>query len=162
MPGRARHDEQEVSMILIALALQAAAPSPEAVDLGTRLARAGSIMSLLPLVAKKETEEVIAAHPELSVAEKQKLRDVAATTFAAGTTRIAAAFGQAYAKRLGVAELRTLVAQAESPAQRRLRAIQPSAMAEAITAVGTLDFKKDVTSAFCRDTGKLCPASPTK
>jgi hypothetical protein len=114
-------------------------------------------MSLLPLIAKKDTEEMVAAHPELTAAEKQRLRDTAARTFAAGADRIAAAFGQSYAKRLDIASLRALVAQAESPEQQRLRAVQPQVMAEAIASVGELDFKKDVTAAFCRDTGKLCP-----
>ena len=148
-------------MILAALALAQAAtavPSAEALDLGTRLARAGSIMSLLPLVAQKDTEEMVAAHPELTAAEKEKLRAAAATTLQAGMTRIATAFGTAYAKRLDVAQLRALVAQAESPEQQRLRAVQPQVMAEALGAIGTMDFKKDVTAAFCRDTGKLCPA----
>ncbi|MGJ3629352.1 hypothetical protein AB5I41_25370 [Sphingomonas sp. MMS24-JH45] len=109
-------------MILAAIALaQAAVPSAEAVALGTRLARAGSIMSLLPLIAKKDTEEMVAAHPELAPEEKQKLRDTAARTFAAGTTRIAAVFGRAYAARLDVAALRALVKQAESPEQQRTR-----------------------------------------
>ena len=145
-------------MILATLALAQAVvtPSAEAVDLGTRLARAGSIMSLLPLIAKKDTEELVAAHPELTPEEKGKLRDTAARTFAAGTDRIAAAFGRSYATRLDVASLRALVAQAESPEQQRLRAVQPQVMAEAIAAVGELDFRKDVTAAFCRDTGKLC------
>lgn len=147
-------------MILAAVALAqatTAAPSAEAVALGTRLARAGSIMSLLPLIARKDIEEIVAAHPELTAAEKQRLRNTAARTFAAGADRIAAAFGQPYAKRLDIASLRALVAQAESPEQQRLRAVQPQVMAEAIASVGELDFKKDVTAAFCRDTGKLCP-----
>lgn len=144
-------------MILLALALaQAAAPAAEATALGARLARSGSIMALLPMIAQKDTEELVAAHPELSAAEQQKLRDTAKATFEAGMTRIETAFGAAYAKRFTVAELRELVALAENPAQRRLRQAQPAVMAEAIGSLGTLDLKADVAAAFCRDTGKLC------
>ena len=52
----------------------------------------------------------------------------------------------------------SIIPGVKSPEQQRLRTIQPSVMAEGIAAVGTLDFKKDVTTAFCRETGKLCPA----
>lgn len=133
-----------------------AAPSAEAEALGVRLARGGSVMALLPLVGAKESEELVAAHPELSPGEKQALREAGRRTLAAGMTRIENAFGRAYARRLSLDELRTLVAQVESPAQVRLRAIQPTAMAEALAAIGTLDFKGDTRAAFCRDTGKLC------
>lgn len=151
-------------MIAIALALlqaqvpavPAGAPSPAAEALGVRLARAGSMMSLLPLVAQKDTEALIEAHPDLSPAERQALRDTARRTLDAGMTRIATAFGRAYARRLPLADLEALVAQAESPVQGRLRAIQPGAMAEALATLGTLDFRKDTAAAFCHDTGKLC------
>lgn len=153
-------------MMLLALLLaQAAAGVPTkgaatipagAAALGARLARSGSIMALLPLVAQKDTEELVAAHPELSAQEKQKLRDTARATLAQGMKRIEMAFGAAYAKRFTVAELTRLVVQAEAPEQRRLRAAQPAVMAEAIGSLGSLDLKRDVAAAFCRETGKLC------
>ena len=133
-----------------------AAPSPEAEALAVRVARAGSIMALLPLVAQKDTDALVADHPDLSAAEKTRLRATADTTFKAGIARIETAFGRAYAKRFSIPELRVLVAQLESPEQRRLRALQPPVMAEALSAIGELDFKKDTLAAFCRDTGKLC------
>lgn len=129
------------------------APSPAAVVMGARLARAGSIMALLPLVAAKDTDDLVAAHPNLSSAERAWLRATAHTTLAAGMARIETAFGTAYAKRLTLDELTA----AERPEQQRLRAVQPAVMAEAIASLGALDFKKDVAAAFCRDTGKLCP-----
>lgn len=133
-----------------------AAPSAEAEALAVRVARAGSIMALLPLVAKKDTDALVADHPELSAAEKQRLRATADATFKAGVARIETAFGRAYARRFSVPELRVLVTQLESPEQRRLRALQPPVMAEALSALGEVDLKKDTLAAFCRDTGKLC------
>ncbi|QNE32555.1 hypothetical protein F1C10_11765 [Sphingomonas sp. NBWT7] len=132
------------------------APSPAAAAMGERLARSGSIMALLPLVAAKDTDDLVAAHPDLSPAEQARLRATARTTLAAGMARIETAFGTAYAKRLTLGELTALVAAAERLEQQRLRAVQPMVMAEAIAALGALDFKKDVAAAFCRDTGKLC------
>lgn len=137
-----------------------AAPSAEAQALAVRVARAGSIMALLPLVAQKDTDALVADHPELSAGEKQKLRATAQATFDAGVARIESAFGRAYARRFTVPELRVLVTQLESPEQRRLRALQPPVMAEALSALGEVDLKKDTLAAFCRDTGKLCPAAP--
>ena len=130
------------------------APSPAAVAMGARLARAGSIMALL--VAAKDTNDLVAAHPDLSPAEQARLRATARTTLAAGMARIETAFGTADAKRLTPGELTALVAAAERPEQQRLCAVQPMVMAEAIASLGALDFKKDVAAAFCRDTGKLC------
>jgi hypothetical protein len=149
-------------MIVTLLLVQAAAaaavvPTPEAEALGARLARSGSIMALLPLVAQKDTDEMVKEHLELSPAEQQKLRDTAKATYETGIKRIETAFGTAYAKRFTAAELAELVKQAETPAQQKLRAAQPMVMAEAIGAIGKLDFKADTLAAFCRDTGKLCP-----
>lgn len=143
-------------LLAFALAQAAAVPTTDATALGARLARSGSIMALLPMVAQKDTEELVAAHPELSADEQQKLRETAKVTFEAGMTRIETAFGTAYAKRFTEAELRELVALAENPAQRKLREVQPAVMAEALGSLGSLDLKADIAAAFCRDTGKLC------
>lgn len=149
-------------MILAALAAMLmagagpAAPSAEAESLGLRLARTGTLATIAPLLAAKDGEDLVAAHPELSDAEKAKLRAVAKQTADAAIERLNAAFGHAYAKRLSVAELRTLVAHAESPAAAHWRAIMPAALTEALTSVGSIDLKKDVAAAFCQETGKLC------
>lgn len=146
-----------VTLLLAQAAAAAVVPTPEAEALGARLARSGSIMALLPIVAQKDTDEMVKEHPELSPAEQQKLRDTAKATYESGIKRIETAFGTAYARRFTAADLAELVKQAETPTQRKLRAAQPMVMAEAISAIGTLDFKADTRAAFCRDTGKLCP-----
>lgn len=144
-------------MIAAFLLLQAtAAPSAEAEALGLRLARTGTLSALLPTIATKETEEMVAAHPELTPDEQAKLRATAKSRFEAEVAKIDAAFARAYASRLSVDELRTLVAQADSAPAKRLRAVQPSVMAEAVGAMGQMDFKGETLAAFCRDTGKAC------
>jgi len=143
----------------LALALAgAAAPGAEAERLGRALAGQGTLAALLPLVAAKETEELVAAHPELSEAEKAALRETARAAFAAGEAKLLAASGHAYAERLSVAELRALVAFNRTAAARRYRAAMPAAIAATLQAVGPMDFKGDTLAAFCRRTGKLCGA----
>ena len=142
-----------VAMMLAGAQVAAAAPAPDAVALGERLARSGTLATLLPLMAGKETEEMIAANPSLSAAEQARLRQVAATTRDAMAARLFAAEGRRYAELLSPADLATLVAQAESPAAARLRAAQPQVIAAAMTALQGVDFKKDTLAAYCRAAG---------
>jgi len=143
-------------ILLAALALAAAAPSAEAERLGIELAQSGTVAALLPLVAKKDIEELVAAHPEFAESDKAALRRSAERTFEAGRTKLMAATGHAYAERLTVAELRALVAFNRSAAAKHYREAMPGAIMAAMQAVGSMDFKKDSLAAFCRETGKLC------
>ena len=138
--------------------LAAAAPSPEALSLGRQLAETGTLASLLPLISAKETEELVAAHPELSAADRIALRATAQRVFEAGRDRLMAATGRAYAERLSVQDLRKLVAFHKSGAARRFRAASPMAIAATMQSVGKMDFKADVAAAFCRERGRLCAA----
>ncbi len=143
--------------VLIALAAAQAPAAPEAQALGRRLAEAGTLASLLPMIAAKETEEMVAAHPELSDADKAKLRSVAAATAKAGSDRLMKAEGDAYAGRLSVEELKALVAFHESPAARRQREVMPAVIMATMQAAGPIDFKGETLAAFCKETGKACP-----
>lgn len=143
-------------MLILAAAGAAAAPSAEAETLGRRLVETGTLAALLPLVSAKETEEMVADHPELTQAERAALRKAARATYAAGEARLMAATGHAYAQRLSVADLKALVAFNRSPAAARYRAATPAAIAETIAVLGPIDFKKETLAAFCRETGKLC------
>ena len=134
------------------------APGPEAMALAAELARSGTLASLLPLIAAKETEELVAAHPELTQAERDTLRATAQTTFAAGRDKLFAATAHEYARRLTLAELRQQVAIARMPSSQRLRQVQPAAIVGTMQAMGSMDFKRDTLAAFCRDTGKACGA----
>ena len=142
--------------MILALLLAAAEPTPEALKLGRQLAEQGTLASLLPLIKAKETEELLAAHPELSPDEKAALKAVAERVFQTGRSRLMEATGRAYAERLSVRDLRRLVAFHKTGAAQRFQAATPQAIAATLQSVGKLDFKGDVSDAFCRQTGKLC------
>ena len=146
-----------MSMIL-ALALAAATPSAEALRLGRELAEAGTLAALLPLIQQKETEDMVAAHPELSEPDKETLRATANRIYETGRDKLLSATGRAYAERLITADLRRLVAFNRTGTAKRYREATPAVIAATMQAVGTMDFKKDVRAAFCKETGKLCGA----
>jgi hypothetical protein len=141
---------------LLALALAASAPSSEGLRLGRELAESGTLAALMPMVAEKEIGELVAAHPELSEADRAAFRATARATYEAGRNRLMDATGRAYAERLSIADLRALVAFNRTRAAAHYRAAMPGAIASAMQAVGQMDFKKDALAAFCRKTGKLC------
>ena len=143
-------------MALTLLAAAPVAPSPAAIALGERLARTGTLGSLLPLQAEKEADELAAQHPELSPVEQARLRSIATLTAARMATRLFAIEGRRYAELLSEADLRRLVADADSPAAGRLRAAMPQVIAAAMAGMAGVDFKKEVTAAFCAETGKAC------
>ncbi|MEA2998384.1 MAG: hypothetical protein QOK17_217 [Sphingomonadales bacterium] len=141
---------------ILALALAASTPSPEALRLGRELAESGTLAALLPMVAEKEIGELAAAHPELGETDRAALRATARSTYEAGRARLMDATGRAYAERLSVADLRALVAFNRTPAAAHYRTAMPGAIAAAMQRMGAMDFKKDALAAFCRKTGKLC------
>jgi hypothetical protein len=143
---------------MLLVAAQAATPDAEAIALGERLAATGTLAALLPLVEAKETDEVVAAQEGLNAAEQAQLRSVAARTYAGVRGRLFAVQGRRYAELLTVAELRELVAAAESPSARRLGQVMPQAIAAAAGAMDGVDVKRDALAAFCRETGKGCAA----
>ncbi len=147
-------------MIALAMAAQAATPAPSAAAeaLGLRLAQTSTLATIAPILVAKDSAELVAAHPELSDAEKTLLRATATRIGTASTAQLNAAFGHAYAARLSIAELRALVAHAESPAARHWRKILPGAMADAMSSASQIDLKAEAMAAFCKATGKLCPA----
>lgn len=145
--------------LILALALFAAAdPTPEALTLGRRLAETGTLAALLPVIAAKETEELVGEHPEWSEADKAALRAVAAEQAAAGAERLMVATGKAYAEKLSVEDMRVLVAFNESAEAKRWQAATPGVIVAAMMSVRQLDFKGDTRKAFCAKTGKGCPA----
>ncbi|WP_336960125.1 DUF2059 domain-containing protein [Sphingobium aquiterrae] len=142
--------------MIAALLLLAAAPTAQAEALGIRLARSGTLASVLPAVAARETEELVSAHPELSAADVATLRATAADIARKGQDRILQAEGRAFAERLGEDDLKTLVAFYESPAAARMKAATPDVMKATMDLVGTVDFKGETMAAFCKATGKGC------
>jgi hypothetical protein len=144
--------------LLAALLLTQAAPdpTPEALALGRRLAEAGTLSALLPIVVAKDREEVIGEHPEWSDADKAAFRTTADQVAADGIGKLMDATGRSYARKLNVEELRTLVAFNEGAAAKRWRDAMPAAIVEGMTAIGEFDFKKNARAAFCAKTGKAC------
>lgn len=145
-------------MLLYALALLTPDPTPEALALGKRLAETGTLAALLPVIMAKETEELVAEHPEYAEADKAALRAAAAEQGKAGIDRLMTATGHAYAEKLSVEDLRVLVAFNEGEPGKKWRAATPGVIAAAMSEVGQLDFKGDTRKAFCAKTGKGCPA----
>jgi hypothetical protein len=131
-------------------------PTPVTLELGRRLAEAGTLASLLPMVAAKEMEELVAVHPELSAAEIVALRTAVRATYEAGAARLFAAEGRAYAERLSADDLRALLAYHSGPLAQRMRAAQPAAIVAAMTALDGFDLKKNSWTAFCTTTGRAC------
>ena len=144
-------------LAIAAAALLLAIPTPEAEALGRRLAATGALETLLPAVAAKETEDLIAQHPELSEAERQTLRATGREVAATLRDRLVDAFGPEYAATLSVEDLRALVAFAESPAARHYRDAEPGVLTRAAPKLGGIDFGGTLRKSFCAKTGKLCP-----
>lgn len=134
----------------------ATAVSPAAQELGEQLAGSGTLAALLPLMVAKETAEMVAAHPDLTPAEQAELKRIAATTAQAGTARVMAALGRAYASRLTLEQMGTIIAFNETDAAKAYRAATPAAIAETMQVMGTIDFKGETMAAFCKATGKGC------
>ena len=144
-------------MVMIAWLLAAAAqPSAEALRLGRQLAETGTLATVLPLVQQKETEELVAAHPELSAAGKDLLRSTAQAVYRQGRDRLMQAEAVSYARTLSISDLRSAVAFQNSPSGKRYRAAIPQVIADTMRQLGRMDFKGDVLAAYCRETGKLC------
>jgi hypothetical protein len=144
--------------MVIALLLAAAAPSAEALALGRQIAEAGTMASFIELVQAKETDELIESHPELSDADKARIRSTARSVYQSGRERLMQASARAYAERLSVADMRDVVAFQKSHAGQAYRGAIPAVIAATVESVGEMDFKGDVTAAYCKQTGKLCAA----
>jgi hypothetical protein len=142
--------------MLAALLIAISSPSPEALRLGRELAESGTLAKVLPVIQKKETDELVAAHIELSKADKARLRTVAGEVYRQGYDRLMQAEARAYAEKLSIGDLRAIAAFQKSRAGRRYKAAIPGVVMQTMKAVGGMDFKADVTAAFCRQTGKLC------
>ena len=142
--------------LLIFAAAVVTQPSPEALKLGREIAEGGTMASFIQLVQSKETDELVDAHPEISTADKGKLRATAHRVYLSGRERLMAATGRAYAERLSVGDLREIAAFQRSRAGQSYRASIPAVIAATVKAVGKMDFKGDVLAAYCKDTGKLC------
>ena len=143
-------------VIALLLAVAAAGPSPEALRLGRQLAESGTLATVLPMMQEKETEELIAAHPELSAAGKDLLRSTAQAVYREGRERLMQAEAISYARTMGIGDLKAAVAFQNSASGKRYRAAIPKVIADTMQSIGKMDYKGDVLAAYCKQTGKLC------
>lgn len=144
-------------VLILALAL-ASASSPAAAEgeaLGIRLARTGTLATLLPIMVAKETEELVAGQKTLSDTDKAQLRVVAADQAKKEIERVMAVEGHAYAQNLSLTDLQAVVGFNETPVAARFRAVQPNVIAATMKGLAGFDFKKVVLAAYCakRTTG---------
>lgn len=142
--------------MVIPLLLAAAAPSAEALALGREIAESGTMASLIELLQAKETDELVESHPELSDADKARLRVTARTVYERGRERLMQATARAYAERLSLADMRKVVAFQKSRAGRAYNGAIPAVISATVESVGDMDFKGDVIAAYCKETRKLC------
>ena len=143
-------------MILLALAAAAAQPSPDALRWARAVAESGTLATLLPLIQQKEVDELVAAHPELSPREKEALRATAFRVYQAGRERLIAGETLALARQLSVEDLREITKFNSSEAAARYRVALPKVIAGTMQAMAGIDYKRDVLTAYYKDTGKLC------
>jgi hypothetical protein len=143
-------------LTLILAQAAASTISPEAQDLGVRLARTSGFAAIAPALIEKDLIELASENPTLSAEERQRLFILGRAEAKTGLERAMKAIGLGYARRLSVSDLQVLVAHGESPAAARWRRAEPLVIAEATGALGSMDLKKHVAAAFCRETAKLC------
>lgn len=132
------------------------APSARAEALGRQLAGLGTLAQLGPLMTAKDTEDLVADHPELSAADAATLRATAQAQAQTGLERLLAAEGHAYAQALSEDDLALLVFLESSDAAQRRRAATPGVIAATVKSLGSIDFKAETLAAFCAETGKAC------
>lgn len=147
---------------LAAQSMMADAPTAAAEALGRRIADTGTLSVLLPLLVAKDTEAMIAEHPELDDAGKAKLRAVAADTARTATDRLLGAVGHEYALRLSVADMTALVAFNQSAAAKAWRTAEPQVIVATMQTIDGFDFKAAAWTAYCKSAGVTCPAPAAK
>ncbi|HTU11173.1 MAG TPA: DUF2059 domain-containing protein [Allosphingosinicella sp.] len=124
--------------------------------LGRRLAEAGELNALLGAVGTAEVAQIAASTPDLSDAERTRLREVGMATLQAGRARITAALGDAYARHFSRDQLTEILAFVESTTGRAYAGALLQVLPQVVGAIQGVDLGRDIRAAFCRETGKLC------
>lgn len=143
-------------MSLLALILAATAPSPEAIELGRRIANAGLLATLGPMQAQSEVDGLLKDNPELSADQQTKLKDIGAAQIKIIGGQVIDAEAKAYAETLSIENLQAIANWLESPAAKAQKDAMPAIILATMTAMNGVDFKGTVKSEMCRETGKLC------
>lgn len=136
----------------------APAPSAEQVALGRRMAAAGDFNAIVGAMGAAEVERLARETPDLTDAERARLREIGQATFAASRTRLLDMVGVIYARHFTAAQLTEITAFLESPAGRAYIGAFPRLLPEIAQAMQGRDLAAEIRAAFCRETGKLCAA----
>lgn len=142
-----------------ALGQTAPAPSAEAEALGRHIAERGTLGALLPLMVARDTEELVARHPELDGAGKDRLRAAAGAAARAAIARLMSTVGHQYALRLSLPDLKAVAAFSDSPAATAWRAAEPQVIAASMAGLDGFDLKNEAWTAYCRDPAAKCVAA---
>lgn len=145
-----------IGALILAAAAAAAQPSPEALDLARQVAAHGTLAAIAPLQTQSEIAEMIAAHPELSEAERARLRAIGEERSKALVASALEAEAAALASELSLDDLRALAAFSASAAAEHQRAALPKVIGATLGSLGKVDYAGGVRAAFCSETGKLC------
>jgi len=147
-------------LILLLWSGAAAAQQPGAgqAALGRRLAAAGDFNAIIGAMGAAEVERIARETPELSEAERARLREIGSAALAAGRARLLDRVGAIYARHFTAAQLEAIVGFLEGPAGRAYTGALPRLLPEIAAAMGTVDLGGEIRAAFCRETGKLCTA----
>jgi len=146
-------------MLALAGAALAQPPEPaaEQAALARRMAAAGDFNAITGAMGAAEVERIARETPDLSDAERARLREIGRATLAAGRARLLDSVGAIYARRFTEAQLRAIVGFLESPAGRAYVGALPGLLPEIAQAMQGVDLAAEIRAAFCHETGKLCP-----
>jgi hypothetical protein len=134
------------------------APGAGQVALGRRLAAAGDFNAIVGAMGAAEVERVARETPDLSDAERARLREIGRATLAAARARLLDTVGAIYARHFTAQQLRTITAFHESPAGRAYTGALPRMLPEIAATMQGVDLAAEIRAAFCHETGKLCAA----
>jgi hypothetical protein len=148
-------EERYVFIFLLALAAASSANN-EANSLGLRLARTSGIVTLAPVMVKKDITDLSKEDVTLSSSQRELLLQIGREESASGIRRLVTALGASYAQHISVEDLRVLVRQNESAEAIRRRAVEPQVILDAMRSLGEMDLKKSIAMRMCKETKKLC------
>ncbi|HMG48063.1 MAG TPA: DUF2059 domain-containing protein [Allosphingosinicella sp.] len=143
---------------LLAWGGAALAQPPEQLALGRRMAAAGDFNAIVGAMGAAEVERLARETPDLTEAERSRLREIGRATLETGRARLLVTVGAIYARHFTAAQLAEIVAFLESPAGRAYVGALPRLLPEIAQAMQGVDLAAEIRAAFCRETGKLCAA----
>lgn len=133
----------------------------EQAALGRRLAAAGDFNAIVGAMGAAEVERMARETPDLSEAERARLREIGGATLERGRARMLDSVGAIYARHFTGAQLREIVAFMEGPAGRAYTGALPRLLPEIAQTMQGVDLAAEIRADFCRATGKLCAAPAT-